>query len=382
MKYKEPKQREGYKSIELKSNTPPPPITVSSAKPSSKSSAKSSAKSIGPPSGPPAPPPSPASLKSSPSNKVSNNKTVKISAKAKPKKGNYKDHIADFKTNGLDTLKLLSEKQLATIIDEASKAYYNETPLMSDNEFDIVKEYMENKHPKNKILKQIGAPVHEKNKVKLPYNMPSMDKIKPDTDALPKWKAKYAGPYILSAKLDGISGMYSTENNEQRLYTRGNGTVGQDISHLIPYLKLPPTPDVTIRGELIMKKSVFLEKYEGKFSNSRNLVAGIIGQKKIEPEKFKDVDFVAYEVIKPSLKPSEQMDFLEKENVITVIHDEKQDIDNSMLSDILLDWRENYKYTIDGVIVTNDKIYSRTSKNPEHGFAFKMVISDQVAEAK
>ena len=275
-----------------------------------------------------------------------------------------------------------SEKQLATMLDEASKAYYNDSSLMTDNEFDIIKEYMEKKYPKNKVLEQIGAPVQEKNKVKLPYNMPSMDKIKPDTNALSKWKAKYAGPYILSAKLDGISGLYSTENNEQKLYTRGNGKVGQDISHLIPYLKLPTTPDITIRGEIIMKKSVFLEKYKDIFSNSRNLVAGLVNQKKIEPERFKDVDFVAYEVIKPSLKPSAQMEFLENQNVVTVINEEKADIDNTMLSNILVSWREDYEYTIDGVIVTDDKIYPRTDKNPEHGFAFKMVLSDQVAEAK
>ena len=84
----------------------------------------------------------------------------------------------------------------------------------------------------------------------------------------------------------------------------------------------------------------------------------------------------------PSLKPSEQMSFLEDQTGITVVHEERQDIDNSTLSVVLIDWRENYKYTIDGVIVTNDQVYSRTSKNPEHGFAFKMVLSDQVAEAK
>jgi len=254
--------------------------------------------------------------------------------------------------------------------------------LMSDNEFDIIKEYMEKKYPKNKILEQIGAPIQEKNKVKLPYNMPSMDKIKPDTNALPKWKAKYSGPYVLSAKLDGISAMYSTEHDEQKLYTRGNGKVGQDISHLIPYLRLPKTKDVTIRGELIMKKTTFEDKYQSDFSNSRNLVAGIVNQKKIEPDRFKDVDFVAYEVIVPSLKPSEQMSMLEKDDTIVVINEVKEDIDNNMLSDILVDWRKNYEYTIDGVIVTNDKIYDRTDKNPEHGFAFKMVLSDQVAEAK
>ena len=39
-------------------------------------------------------------------------------------------------------------------------------------------------------------------------------------------------------------------------------------------------------------------------------------------------------------------------------------------------------YEIDGVIVTDDKTYPRKSGNPEHAFAFKMVLSDQIAEAK
>ena len=145
---------------------------------------------------------------------------------------------------------------MATMLDESQKSYYNdsENVLMSDNEYDIIKEYMEEKYPKNKVLKQIGAPIHEKNKVKLPYYMASMDKIKPDTKALEKWREQYNGTLCIVAKLDGVSGLYSTENNEQKLYTRGNGEVGQDISHLIPFLRLPSTPDITIRGELIMKE--------------------------------------------------------------------------------------------------------------------------------
>lgn len=356
MKYKEPKQREGYKSVELldkkKEETKEEDDDKVEKSPSKESSPK----------------------------KVSNNKTIKV----KKYKTGFKEHISDFKKNGIDTLKILTEKQLETILDETQKAYYNdpENSLLTDNEYDIIKEYMEKKYPKNKILDQIGAPIQDKNKVKLPYFMASMDKIKPDTNALQKWKDKYSGPYVLSTKLDGISGLYSTENNEQKLYTRGNGEVGQDISHLIPFLKLPTTPDITIRGELIMKKSTFIEKYKDQFSNSRNLVSGLVNQKKMEPEKFKDVDFVAYEVIKPSLKPSEQMKFLEDEEVDEVINERKKNIDNSILSEILVDWRENYEYTIDGVIVENDEIYKRTEENPKHAFAFKMVLSDQIAEAK
>ena len=95
-----------------------------------------------------------ASPKSKPMNIDGHKKTLKIN-KIKDKT-NYKDDINDFKQNGVDTLNKLSEKQLAGILDEASKAYYNETPIMTDNEFDIIKEYMENKYPNNKILKQIN----------------------------------------------------------------------------------------------------------------------------------------------------------------------------------------------------------------------------------
>ena len=76
-----------------------------------------------------------------------------------------------------------------------------------------------------------------KTKVKLPYEMWSMDKIKPSTDAVEKWKKKYTGPYVVSAKLDGISALYVSEDGKApKLYTRGNGKEGQDISQMIPYL--------------------------------------------------------------------------------------------------------------------------------------------------
>jgi NAD-dependent DNA ligase len=367
MKYKEPKEREGYKSIELLDNT-----EQSKTKEEEQSKTKEGEQSK--------PKEEKFIKEKTKSKKVFNNKTIKV----KKDKSGFKEHIEQFKQNGIDTLKLLTEKQMETILDEAQKYYYNdpENTLLTDNEYDIIKEYMEKKYPKNKVLDQIGAPIQDKNKVKLPYFMASMDKIKPDTNALQKWKDKYKGPYVLSAKLDGISGLYSNENNEQKLYTRGNGEVGQDISHLIPFLRLPTTPDITIRGELIMKKSTFIEKYKDLFSNSRNLVSGLVNQKKMEPEKIKDIDFVAYEVIKPILKPSEQMKFLDDKNVDKVIHETKKNIDNTILSEILVDWREKYEYTIDGVIVENDEIYKRSEENPKHAFAFKMVLSDQIAEAK
>lgn len=288
--------------------------------------------------------------------------------------------INKFKKEGISVLETMPEQRIATLIQKANDAYYNNNPLMTDNEFDIVKEYLEKKYPNNPVLQNIGAPI-TKNKVTLPYNMPSMDKIKPDTDALDKWMKKYTGNYVLSCKLDGVSGMYTTENNTTKLYTRGDGTIGQDVTHLLSVLKLPNFKDIVVRGEFIISKSTFEEKYKTKFANSRNLVSGIINSKTLD-NKTKDVDFVAYEVIKPVLCPSDQMKLLETYGFNTVRNVNMATLNNNILSQLLIDWRSKYEYEIDGIIVSDNKKYSRTEKNPEHSFAFKMVISDQIAEAK
>lgn len=290
--------------------------------------------------------------------------------------------LANFAKNGIPVLKDLSEQQLTDMMRYASKKYYNQEPVITDNQFDIIKDYIETKFPNNTAVFEVGAEV-EKNKVKLPYLMASMDKIKPDTDALNNWKQRFKGPYVISCKLDGVSGLYTTEAVSAGLYTRGNGQIGQDISHLIPHLRLPKMKNIVIRGEFIIPKTVFETKYAAKFANPRNMVAGIVNHKTI-PEAVKDMHFVAYEVIKPVLKPSEQMAFLASIDVETVqnIKWANPELSNDSLSELLVDWRSNSEYEIDGVIVANDKLYPRqTSGNPEHAFAFKMVLSDQIAEA-
>ena len=292
-------------------------------------------------------------------------------------------NIEEFKKHGITILEKLSETQLNKMVEDANSEYFNENPILSDNEYDIVKEYLAKKFPKADVLTKVGAPVSGKNKVRLPYEMPSMDKIKPDSGALESWKKKYTGPYVLSCKLDGVSGLYTCDQKGiYKLYTRGDGTVGQDISHLITLLTLPKIPKgMAVRGEFIMKKSVFAEKYAAEFANARNLVSGIINRKSAD-EKARDLQFVTYEVIEPHIKPSEQMRLLKSQHLTVVMNRSDDTVTNQSLSDLLLDWRSSYEYDIDGIIVTNDSIHPRVSGNPDHAFAFKMVLSDQVAEAK
>jgi NAD-dependent DNA ligase len=294
--------------------------------------------------------------------------------------------IQHFKSGGISVLSSLSEDALSAMVVYANENYYNLEPgssvLLTDNEYDVLKEFIERKFPKNTVIHEVGAPI-EKNKVTLPYQMPSMDKIKPDSGALESWCKKYKGSYVLSCKLDGVSGMYSLEGDKPKLYTRGNGTIGQDVTHLITPLRLPKGggEKLVVRGEFIMPKKVFTDKYQTQFANARNLVAGIVNRQSVD-DKTRDLHFVAYEVIKPVLKPSEQMEFLKAQGFEVVQNRLETAISNAKLSETLVDWRANYAYEIDGVIVTNDAVYPRASGNPDHAFAFKMVLSDQMAEAK
>ena len=296
-------------------------------------------------------------------------------------KTNTKNLLENFQKNGITTLENLTESELVEMIRFCNDAYYNKSEIITDNEFDILKEFTQHKYPNNETISEIGAPISGKSKVKLPYEMASMDKIKPDSNSLSIWMKKYSGPYVLSCKLDGISGMYVSENGKQNLYTRGNGTVGQDITHLIKPLHLPKIEGYAIRGEFILTKQVFDTKYKSEFANARNLVAGIINKKTVDT-KAKNLHFVAYEIIHPEIPPSLQMETLKKLGFEVVQNKTVNHLSNEMLSELLVDWRESYEYVIDGIIVTDDKIYPRTSGNPEHSFAFKMVLSDQVAEAK
>ena len=295
--------------------------------------------------------------------------------------------IANFRKQGWSWLENLREQEWAEMMQDCNRAYYNNhsQPLLSDNEYDILKEYGEKTFHHHPLLKEVGAPVGavERNKVTLPYEMHSMDKIKPDTGALGGWMAKYRGPYVLSCKLDGVSGLYVMEKGGAKLYTRGDGVVGQDITHLLRVLKLPAIPvGVAIRGEFIIPRRVFDEKYRGTFANPRNLVSGVVNAKKVD-EKAVDLHFVTYEVISPELIPSQQMRQLMEWGFSVVRHSTRGALTNEILSEVLMDWRAHYEYEIDGVIVCDDsRVYSRVSGNPEHAFAFKMVLSEQMAECK
>ena len=317
--------------------------------------------------------------------------TIRISPTMKNivKNKDVKDKWDLFSKEGLSIAPGFSEEELCDMIRVATKEYSNTgESMVTDNVFDILKDYGSRTYKDNPCFKEIGAPT-DKVKVVLPYFMASMDKIKPDTEALKKYLQKYPGEKVVSAKLDGISALYTTDGEISKLYTRGNGSQGTDISYLIPYMKLPTVSSLdlgttlAVRGELILDKDLFKDKYSGEYKNPRNMVSGVVSaSKRQEHDKWNDIDFVGYEVISPIMEPYKQMAWLKESGTITTFNETLETVSNEELSARLVELRETYRYETDGIIVTDNKIHTRTRANPDHSVAFKMVLSDQLAEAK
>jgi NAD-dependent DNA ligase len=296
--------------------------------------------------------------------------------------------IEELKKDPDEILTNIDGPNLKKVLEYLSNYYYNNNvSLVSDQLFDYIKEFYEKNFNQDKKI-TIGAPIPEKlsGKVKLPYFMGSLDKIKPSTNAFNKWIESYSGPYVLSYKLDGISALLYKKGGKLFLYTRGNGSEGQDISHVLKYININTNKleeGDAIRGELIISKTNF-KTIEDQMANSRNAVSGIINTKKPDPSMLKLVDFVAYWVLSPSLKQTEQMAYIEKKNFTTkwVDYVVKNKITTEELSEMLLKGRKDYKYEIDGVVVIDSSKYYPIipNSNPEFGFAFKQVLTDQIAE--
>ena len=279
---------------------------------------------------------------------------------------------------------------LHSIKNYVDDIYYNsgEYTYLSDEQYDILKDIIKERDPGYKV--PVGAKIRVgENRVKLPYWLGSMDKIKAeDINEIAKWVSKnYYGEYIVENKLDGVSCLLINSNNEIKLYTRGDGYVGSDISYLSKYINNIPKSileNINIRGELIIKKDIFESKYKTKYANPRNMVSGLVGSKTLR-EGISDVEFVAYEIICDGLmmKPSEQLKKLSDIGFQIVENQIIYKLTLEKLIEILTYNKVESPYEIDGLIVQSNREYYRiVSDNPEYAFAFKMRLDSNLVNAE
>jgi ribA/ribD-fused uncharacterized protein len=254
--------------------------------------------------------------------------------------------------------------------------YYNTgDSTVEDIKYDLLRDILKRRDPA--FVPTVGATLREgENRVELPFWLGSADKITPnEPEELRKWlKDNNTKDYVISEKLDGVSCLLVKNDDKLKLYTRGNGIIGADISYLAKYFNIPELKEsVAVRGELIIPKGVFEKKHKGTYKNPRNMVSGLIGGK-TSRKGLEDVHYVVYELVGDSMpKPSKQLKKLAELGFEVVGYEQVDSLSIESLTEILEKYRENSRYELDGVIVQANQPYDRnTSGNPEYMFAFKV----------
>jgi DNA ligase (NAD+) len=263
--------------------------------------------------------------------------------------------------------------------------YYNTgKPGLSDSLYDVIKDMLKERDPG--YVPPVGAKIRENhNRVKIPYWMGSTDKITPsEKNEMDRWFVKNpCEELVISEKLDGVSGTFTCVNGVKKMYTRGDGHIGADISYLIQYIDNIPDvgEDIAVRGELIINKKVFDSKHGKTYRNARNMVSGLVGAKTVR-EGLSDIKFVVYEIVGDTTmsRPSKQMRRL-KNLGFTIAMNEKINKTSNMDDWIALyrRFKESSYYEIDGIVAQSNVEYDRNPDgNPSYIFAFKVNSEDSI----
>ena len=298
--------------------------------------------------------------------------------------------IEEFIKSPVELVNKISNKKLTEFIMLFADNYYNNTNPnidISDEVFDKLVEILKIRDPKSKYFTSIGAPIIN-DKVKLPFPMFSLNKVKPDN--IDKWIVNHKGPYSLSDKLDGMSAMLYNGH----LYKRGQGLDGQDIGYLLKHINigdvnLDDIRDVAIRGELIISKENFkVINKDGVFKNARNAISGIVNCKNPNKEIIKYVDFVAYNVVSPIIKQEDHSSYLEPKGFNVVNSCKVDNINVDGLVELTNKRKSEGKYEIDGIVII-DNVMSydirsgnkeSVNQNPSYSVAFKFLNEDNIIE--
>jgi DNA ligase (NAD+) len=209
--------------------------------------------------------------------------------------------------NDMSDLQVLSNEQLESILVAANDAYRNtDAPVMTDEAYDQHIRELKSRNPEHPLLRKVEPEADfGAGKVRHKRPMLSTDKTYSD-DELARWVRRIEAAaddlgidkpvaILATAKLDGIAGRL--ENNV--LASRGDGTTGNDISHMISKgLVVTGEGD----GELVMPQAYFDENLAEDFKHPRNVVAGAVNADNLKPAALQSLEdgairFVAYSTL-------------------------------------------------------------------------------------
>ncbi len=295
--------------------------------------------------------------------------------------------------------------ELIELLNKYAYEYYTlDRPSVDDAEYDRLMQELiriESSHPEwvreDSPTRKIGGEVISEF-VKVTHDVPMFslgnvfneEEIRDFDNKISKVFPKHE--YVCELKIDGLA--VSLEYKKGVLFraaTRGDGTVGEDITHNVKTIKSIPQKltedvDITIRGEVYMPKKSFerLNKYqeehgEAKFQNPRNAAAGSIRQLDSGIASKRGLDaFLYHYPLTPFKTHYESLMYMKKLGFVVNPNIKLCKNVNEVLS-YISEWtekRSSLPYEIDGIVIKVNDIAMQqelgyTAKVPKWATAYK-----------
>ena len=286
--------------------------------------------------------------------------------------------------------------ELATLIKKYQDSYYNGEGEISDAEFDNLWDELKSLDPQNSVLQRVGADSGNFAKIRHVMPMGSQEKAA-DPEQFLNWAKNHAyNEYLVEYKLDGASLELQYLHGELvRAVTRGDGTIGDDISFNARKMQKVQTAlfdsngkkiDFTggIRGEVIMTHTVHKSLYADK-ANCRNAANGLMKRKDGKGSEnlcLMTYDALATEGESPFSDEEEKINWLKslgfKTSPLKICKSPQAVIDYRAQ---VMEERKNLDYDIDGLVIKERKIdlADASRARPDRQIAFKFSLEEAVS---
>lgn len=304
-------------------------------------------------------------------------------------------------------------EELRSQVEYHAKKYYDDDkPEISDFEYDMLmvelrnleKEFPEFQS-KESLTQKVGGHVKE-GFTKVTHEVPLQSlqdvfSIEEVEDYIKKINEKAEEnkienrTYVVETKIDGLSAALEYKQGKfVRGATRGNGTIGEDVTENLKTVKTIPMElsekiDITVRGEVFISKEDFEkmnqereENEEELFANARNAAAGSLRQLDSKITAKRPLDIYIFNVQKIEGKEFnshfEELEYLDKlgfnVNPVRIPCKNMNEIEKAIQK--IGEDREMLTFGIDGAVVKVDdlkfrEILGTTAKTPRWAVAYK-----------
>ena len=292
-------------------------------------------------------------------------------------------------------------KELVEKLNQASATYYNGgEELLSNYEWDAMFDELSRLEketqeilPDSPTQKTGYEESQSQSGQKEAHEYPALSLAKTkQVSELQAWASDF--PIWLSWKLDGLTLVLTYDGGSlTKILTRGNGTVGTNITYLKDAIKGFPLQisykgHMVVRGEAAISYTDFaqindmIEDEDEKYANPRNLAAGTLNLDDVQEVKNRHVHFHAFTLVhldEELVSWGARMDYLEKLGFTVV---EREKVNAAGLPDAIARWTQKVEQgrmdiPVDGLVICYDDTgYAAGGSVTGHhatraGYAFK-----------